>query len=121
MYGSIYFIDTFTTVPFRGNPTAVCLVDDSFSAEKMLLVAAELNLPVTAFVMNRTAPENSYTIRYFTTITEIPACGHATLAAARVLYERGAGEMVFLHTISGIVIEAAYKNDIVLLKYPVYS
>jgi len=47
----IYYLDTFTDRPFGGNPTAVVCADLSMQAETMQAIAAELNLPVTAFII----------------------------------------------------------------------
>ena len=85
MQGSVFIIDTFTSAPFHGNPTAVCFANGEIADNEMLSIAAELNLPVTAFVF-KTGLEEKYRIRYFTSTTEIPACGHATLAAARAVF-----------------------------------
>ena len=51
----------------------------------MQAVAAENMLPETAFLV----PDNSeYQLRWFTPATEVPLCGHATLASAAVVMER---------------------------------
>lgn len=70
-----------------GNPAAfVRLENECTDAKWMQKVAAEFNLSETAFVwpMNE---ESHYAIRYFTPTTEVPLCGHATLASAAVLNE----------------------------------
>jgi PhzF family phenazine biosynthesis protein len=81
-----YGVDAFTARPFRGNPAAVCLLDEPLGAEWMQRIAAELAQPTTAFLY---ADEEHLTLRWFTPTTELPLCGHATLAAAHVLYETG--------------------------------
>lgn len=81
----VYFIDTFTSEKFKGNPTAVCIVTSPITHENMQAIARELYLPVTAFVelpADTTVPCNIY---YFTTVTEIFACEHATLAAGKAV------------------------------------
>lgn len=52
----------------------------------MQQVAAEMNLSETAFV--RQMPDG-FNLRWFTPKAEVPLCGHATLAAAHVLWELG--------------------------------
>ena len=83
---TIYQVDAFTDEAFKGNPAGVMIVDDSFSDELMQHVATEMNLSETAFV---TASNKGFNIRYFTPTTEMPLCGHATLASAHVMYQLG--------------------------------
>jgi predicted PhzF superfamily epimerase YddE/YHI9 len=82
----IYHVDAFATEPFRGNPAAVCLIEGNRSDEWMQSVAAEMNLAETAFVERR---DGDFGLRWFTPTTEVDLCGHATLASAHVLWERG--------------------------------
>jgi PhzF family phenazine biosynthesis protein len=84
----LYQVDAFTSEPFRGNPAGVCLVDQARDAAWMQAVAAELNLPATAFL--GPGGPGSYRLRWFTTRQELELCGHATLAAAHVLWSEGA-------------------------------
>jgi PhzF family phenazine biosynthesis protein len=82
----LFHVDAFTTVPFAGNPAAVVLLAAPASAGWMQAVAAELNLSETAFV----APSaGGFAIRWFTPAVEVALCGHATLAAAHVLWAEG--------------------------------
>jgi len=80
-------VDAFTSTPFRGNPAAVCVLDHSMPDAWMQAVAAEMNLSETVFLQPRGT--HAYDIRWFTPTNEVPLCGHATLAAAHVLWERG--------------------------------
>src|SRR3954464_14447632 len=82
----IYQVDAFTSEPFRGNPAAVCLLDQLADERWMQDVAAEMNLAETAFVFDATE-ENQFGLRWFTPLKEVKLCGHATLAAAHVLWE----------------------------------
>src|SRR6266481_1006241 len=96
----IFQVDAFTTRRFAGNPAAVMPMD-SFPADATLqAIAAENNLAETAFLV----PEGGdYRLRWFTPTTEVPLCGHATLASAAVVMERldpGRGTVVF-HSASG--------------------
>lgn len=85
----ITVIDAFTDSVFKGNPAAVIITDSWLSDDVMQLIAAENNLSETAFlVMN---DENNYQIRWFSPITEIDFCGHATLASAFLLFEKNPG------------------------------
>jgi len=88
---TIFQVDSFSDVPFKGNPAGVCILEKPLDDKTMQDIAAEMNLAETAFVVPITAGPlvNAYKfkIRWFTPTTEVPLCGHATLAAARVLYD----------------------------------
>jgi PhzF family phenazine biosynthesis protein len=95
-------IDAFTDTPFRGNPAAVCLLDAPRDAAWMQQVAAEMNLAETAFLVP-TGPAR-YGLRWFTPVTEVPLCGHATLASAHALWSTGrtpAHDAITFDTLSG--------------------
>ncbi|MDQ3011497.1 MAG: PhzF family phenazine biosynthesis protein [Acidobacteriota bacterium] len=81
-------IDAFTSEAFRGNPAAVCLLEAPKPTGWMQKVAAEMNLPITAFVVQR-SNANEADLRWFTPTVEMPLCGHATLASAHALWETG--------------------------------
>lgn len=83
---SIYQVDAFSAELFGGNPAAVCPLKAPLSAEIMQAIAAENNLAETAFVRLDTHP---FELRWFTPTTEVDLCGHATLAAAHVLFSQG--------------------------------
>ena len=92
----ISVVDAFTDVPFAGNPAGVCVLAAPTTDEWMQAVAAELNLSETAFVVPRR--DGDHDLRWFTPVTEVDLCGHATLASAHVL----GGEARF-HTRSGVL------------------
>jgi PhzF family phenazine biosynthesis protein len=97
----IYQVDAFTGERFRGNPAAVCVLDRPVKSAWMQLVAAEMNLSETAFVL---PSSDAFSLRWFTPTTEVPLCGHATLAAAHVLWESErlpAGAVASFNTASG--------------------
>ena len=98
-------VDAFTSEPFAGNPAAVCLLPSGPHADEtwMQSVAAEMNLSETAFVTPR---DDGFSLRWFTPVTEVDLCGHATLAAAHALWEHGAlrlDEEARFHTASGLL------------------
>lgn len=82
----IYQVDAFTDQLFKGNYAAVVLVPQAISGELMQQIATENNLSETAFVLQ--LANHHYQIRWFSPVTEIDFCGHATLAAAFVLFEQ---------------------------------
>jgi predicted PhzF superfamily epimerase YddE/YHI9 len=77
-------IDAFTDQPFAGNPAIVYRLDRWLDEALMQRIAAEHNLAETAFVVRE---GNAWHIRWFTPVSEVPLCGHATLAAAKVLFD----------------------------------
>jgi len=81
----LFQVDAFTHAIFGGNPAAVCPLTTWLSAEVMQAIAIENNLAETAFYCR----ENNgiYTIRWFTPMMEVDLCGHATLAAAHVMFQ----------------------------------
>ena len=79
----IYQVDAFAENLFEGNPAAVCVLKSWPSDGWMQSVAMENNLAETAFVVPR---DGVYEIRWFTPELEVDLCGHATLAAAYVLF-----------------------------------
>ncbi len=82
----LYQVDAFTAVPFKGNPAGVHVSSLPLSEELMQHIAMEMNLAETAFVYKESGV---YVIRFFTPTTEVPICGHATLAAAHIMYTQG--------------------------------
>ena len=82
---SIFQIDAFADRPFTGNPAAVVFLTDSRETHWMQSVATEMNLSETSFV--RKLKPNRFELRWFTPLTEVDLCGHATLAAAHALWE----------------------------------
>ena len=80
----IYQIDAFASEPFKGNPAAVCPLEEWLPDDVMQNVTMENNLAETAFFVKN---GESYDLRWFTPVMEVDLCGHATLASAFVIYE----------------------------------
>ncbi len=80
---AMYQVDAFTDVLFRGNPAAVCILESWLPDPTMQAIASENNLSETAFAV---PGAGGYAIRWFTPVTEVALCGHATLATAHVLF-----------------------------------
>jgi PhzF family phenazine biosynthesis protein len=83
---TLYQIDAFTNHLFGGNPAAVIPLEQWISDSLMQRLAMENNLSETVFFAPSSTPDADYEIRWFTPLVEINLCGHATLAAAYVLY-----------------------------------
>ncbi len=80
-------VDTFTDKPFTGNPAPVFILPENREEEWMKLVAREMNISETAFLLPR--EDGSFDLRWFTAATEMELSGHATLACAHILWENG--------------------------------
>jgi PhzF family phenazine biosynthesis protein len=80
----LYQVDAFTNKKFGGNPAAVCPLEKWIDDSTMQKIAAENNLSETAFLVHRHGV--LYDLRWFTPTMEVDLCGHATLAAAFVIF-----------------------------------
>jgi PhzF family phenazine biosynthesis protein len=117
MQAELHLVDAFTSAPFRGNTAAVCIPDGPATEAWMQQVAAELKHSETAFLV----PEGeNWNLRWFTPAKEVELCGHATLAAASVLYETGrvpGDKPVNFSTLSGRL--SAWKDgDWISMDFP---
>lgn len=96
----VYQVDSFTTEKFKGNPAGVVLNADGLTEQEMLYIARELNNSETAFIFQPDGPDHEVRIRYFTPKTEVPVCGHATIAAHYVrARELNLGSTTVIHKI----------------------
>ena len=114
----IFTVDCFTDRPFAGNPNAVCLVDSAWPDDDWLQqVAAEFNLPATAFV-DRDRPHA--TLRWFSPRNELALCGSGTLAAAHTLWESGecASPLIF-NTCAGTLRAHQESNRRITMDFPI--
>jgi PhzF family phenazine biosynthesis protein len=111
-----YEVSAFTTNPFGGNPAGVCVLDAWLPDATLLGIAVNNNLAETAFTVSR---GTDFELRWFTPTVEMDLCGHATLAAASVLFnERGLpGSEVRFHSRSGIL-TVARSGDLLTLDFP---
>ncbi|MFX4315684.1 PhzF family phenazine biosynthesis protein, partial [Enterobacter sp. 63] len=78
-----YLVDAFSDTAFGGNPAAVCPLKEWLPDETLLKMAQQHNQSETAFFV---CSKGGIELRWFTTVTEVNLCGHATLASAYVLF-----------------------------------
>lgn len=116
-----FIVDSFTDKPFAGNPAGVCLTDSELPEPVMQSIAKELNFSETTFVVEQDV-SNEYSIRYFSPAMEIPLCGHATLAASKVLFEQSPtlGEIRFF-TGQGLELIITKSDERIVMEFPVYG
>jgi predicted PhzF superfamily epimerase YddE/YHI9 len=110
-------VDAFTARPFAGNPAAVCVLTAPADERWMQDVAREMNLSETAFLHRHV---DGFRLRWFTPTVEVDLCGHATLAAAHVLWEErhlAPDEPARFHTRGGLL-TAARRGDWIELDFP---
>src|SRR5690554_5082774 len=112
----IYQVDAFATEVFEGNPAAVCPLASWFPDTLLRAIADENNLSETAFVVKE---NEGYRIRWFTPEAEVDLCGHATLAAAHVLFEHlhVTGNAVEFQSRSGLL-TVAKEGRFLVMNFP---
>ncbi len=113
----LYQVDAFTSEIFSGNPAAVCLLDIWPDDGLLQSVAAENNLSETAFLVRRgTVVE----LRWFTPRAEVTLCGHATLAAAYVLFvcKQWLQDRIIFKTRSRGELIVTHKNNLIEMDFP---
>ncbi len=113
----IYQVDAFANKAFEGNPAAICPLQEWLPDPTMQALAAENNLSETAFFV---AEGDGFGLRWFTPATEVDLCGHATLAAAYVLFELldYAKEEILFTTKSG-VLSVTRDEEFLKMNFPV--
>lgn len=114
-----YFVDSFSDQQFKGNPAAVCLVEQELDEVTMQSIATEIGFSETAFV-NR-LDDGSFGIRFFTPKVEIPLCGHATLAAAKILFTTTGMESIRFLNVEHVELNIAKAGESIRMQFPVYE
>ncbi|HEU0117225.1 MAG TPA: PhzF family phenazine biosynthesis protein [Alphaproteobacteria bacterium] len=113
----IYQVDAFTSRLFGGNPAAVCPLKEWLPDAVMQAIAMENNLSETAFFVPR---GSNFELRWFTPAEEVDLCGHATLAAAHVLFNHlgHAGSEILFHTRQAGDLHVRRDNNQLVLDFP---
>ncbi|SDW74564.1 phenazine biosynthesis protein PhzF family [Lutibacter oricola] len=113
---TIYQVDAFNNQLFKGNPAAVIPLTNWISDELMQAIAEENNLSETVYFVKK---DKSYEIRWFTPTCEIDLCGHATLAAAHIIYSElnyAEKELIFNSKSGDLIVQK--KIDWYTLNFP---
>ncbi|HEU4717007.1 MAG TPA: PhzF family phenazine biosynthesis protein [Bacteroidia bacterium] len=113
----IYQVDAFTDKVFGGNPAAICPLDEWLPDELLQGIASENNLAETAFYVKS---GQRYEIRWFTPAVEVDLCGHATLAAAYVLFhfEGHAGSEINFYSRRSGNLPVTRNGELLTLNFP---
>jgi PhzF family phenazine biosynthesis protein len=117
MTQKIYQVDAFANEIFSGNPAAVCPLEGWLSDDILQKIAMENNLAETAFYVKQ---GDQYQLRWFTPTVEVDLCGHATLAAAFVLFnhENHVGNTILFHSVRSGILTVTKKEDWLALNFP---
>lgn len=122
----IFIADAFTARAFRGNPAAVCLLENKLDEDLHQKIAREMNLSETAFIRKLNPTDNftqssCFGLRWFTPASEVPLCGHATLASSAVLFykTKNTNNVLTFVTLSG-ELRARKAEDGIILDFPLY-
>ncbi|MBK6861316.1 MAG: PhzF family phenazine biosynthesis protein [Saprospiraceae bacterium] len=114
-----YFVDSFTNQKFKGNPAAVCLCEHDLEPGLMQNIATEIGFSETAFI--KQLQGNTYSIRFFTPKQEIPLCGHATLAASKIIFEYNSFETIVFINCENIELPISKYEGKIVMQFPVYD
>ncbi|CAL1361999.1 unnamed protein product [Linum trigynum] len=103
-----FVVDAFTDSPFKGNPAAVCLLEEERDEAWLQSLAAEFNISETCYLtrlLPATSPNPKFRLRWFTPVAEVNLCGHATLAASHTLFTNGFvdSDTIEFETLSGVL------------------
>lgn len=112
----IFQIDAFADAQFQGNPAAVCRLPEWLPDEVLQSIAEENNLAETAFFVRG---DGHYELRWFTPTKEVDLCGHATLAAAHVLFalDKTTDSVITFQSRSG-PLRVLRDDDLLTLDFP---
>ncbi len=113
----LYQVDAFASKVFAGNPAAVCPLQHWLQDDILQKIAMENNLAETVFYVKQ---EQGYAIRWFTPATEVDLCGHATLAAAYVLFhhEGYSTDLIQFHSLRSGRLTVHKKGEWLALNFP---
>jgi PhzF family phenazine biosynthesis protein len=118
MKQKIYQVDAFADRLFAGNPAAVCPLTEWLPDAVMQNIAMENNLAETVFYV----PDgDQFIIRWFTPLVEVDLCGHATFAAAYILFNYAGydkSQINFFSPRSG-ALTVTKQQDWLTLNFPV--
>lgn len=116
-----YIVDAFTDKPFGGNPAGVCFLEKEIEETLMFSIAKELGLSETAFI-RFDQEKDVYPIRFFSPKMEIPLCGHATLASAKILFHKfPLKSKVCFVNINGLKLNIEKQGELIQMEFPIYK
>ena len=114
-----YFVDAFTNQKFKGNPAAVCIAENELDNSTMQSIATEIGFSETAFIRNLSG--DTYSIRFFTPKQEIPLCGHATLAASKIIFDTTNLKQISCLNCENVELKIHKREGKIVMQFPVYD
>jgi PhzF family phenazine biosynthesis protein len=94
-----------------GNPAGVVLLKDMPSSNEMRKIATDVGFSETVFAI-RQEGNNSWRVRYFSPESEVPFCGHATIALGAALANaNGDGNYQLTLNSTTISVEGVRQKD----------
>ncbi|MGE7992025.1 PhzF family phenazine biosynthesis protein [Pseudomonas sp. NPDC089554] len=113
----IFQVDAFSAEPFGGNPAAVIRLESWLPDAQLQRIAEENNLSETAYLVRN---GETFDLRWFTPAVEVDLCGHATLAAAWVLFEQldEQAEVLRFNTRSGELRVSRGADGLLAMDFP---
>jgi len=120
MHLTLFQVDAFADQVFRGNPAAVMPLADWLPDATLQVIAAENNLSETAFFVPAAGDDADFELRWFTPVTEVDLCGHATLASAHVILNEmeETFDAIRFRTQSGILAVRRDSQDRLAMDFP---
>jgi len=115
----IYQVDAFTSKLFGGNPAAIVPLEKWLDDATLQNIAAENNLSETAFFVKE---KEHYHIRWMTPVSEVPLCGHATLASAYVIFnfiEKNSTKIKFISKSGELIVDR--NGELLTLDFPLHK
>ena len=112
-----YFVDSFTNQKFKGNPAAVCINESNLDNTTMQNIATEIGFSETAFI-KKIAGDN-YSIRFYTPKKEIALCGHATLAASKIIFDTTNLQNINFLNCENVELKIWKSDDKIVMQFPV--
>ena len=110
-----YIVDAFADRPFSGNPAAVCRLESWLPDEMLQSIALENNLSETAFYVGT---GERFSLRWFTPTVEVELCGHATLAAASVVFSEDGSRNRVTFESQGGDLHVSREGDFLWMDFP---
>ena len=114
-----YFVDSFTNEKFKGNPAAVCILENELNHQIMQNIAIEIGFSETAFI--KLIKDNIYEIRFFTPKMEIPLCGHATLASSKIIFDTTSLNTIKFINCNDVELLIDKVGDEIKMQFPIYD
>ena len=108
-------VDAFAERPLTGNPAAVLPLERWLDDALLQAIAAENNLSETAFTIPSESDDADFDLRWFTPTTEVPLCGHATLATGHALMS---GNKLRFSTRQSGILTVSREGDLLVLDVP---